>query len=247
MKTSVQKANLAYQKKRYRTALRHYRLIPENEWDKSIMLNVAYCQNMLRLYTAAESSCRRVLKNFPDNVEAHVILVKILLNGGMFDQAEREIRALKLLSNEEPIIYVGTAHMKLFQNDIDQATDLIKEALLLDPEYDHAHHIMGYMYEVKNEYKKALDEYRKAFKLKRSFMNFRHIFRILHRKYYWLINFTQLGAGVFLVNTNFSWLFFVFFLWNCFVVYVRFSYKEYLAAGFNLLMAVAFLTFALHN
>jgi tetratricopeptide (TPR) repeat protein len=230
MKTSVQKAQQAYQRKRYRTTLRHYQMIPENERDESIMLNMAYCHKALRQYEAVEACCRNILEKNPDNAEAHVILLKTYLNRCLLDQAEIEIQALKSINSEEADIYNGMAFIKISHNELGSAMELLQKSLAIDPDNFNTHMQMGYVFRMKGEHKKALAEFRKALSINWRFEVFKYACAEFSNVNLRLIAIlTTILAALMLVQ-GFHWLVYVVQILLLFYGLLALSFKKYLAA-----------------
>jgi tetratricopeptide (TPR) repeat protein len=238
MKTSVQKAQQAYQRKRYRTTLRHYQMIPENERDESIMLNMAYCHKALRQYEAVEACCRNILEKNPDNAEAHVILLNTYLNRSLFDEAEFEIQALKSMDRENVNIYTGMAFIKLSHNELDSGMELLQKALIIKPDNVNTHTQMGYVFRMKGDHKKALAEYRKALSINWNFGIFRYVCAEFYLLNYRLIILIALISAALGALSGFRWFLYVLPIVSVLLGLLYLSFKIYFEAALYFLSAV---------
>jgi tetratricopeptide (TPR) repeat protein len=238
MKTSVQKAEQAYQRKRYRNALRHYRMIPENQRDESIMLNMAHCHKSLRQYEAAEACCLNVLQENPDNAEARVTLLKTYLNRNLLDEAEIEIEALKSINSENVNIYTGMAHIKLRNNEIDSAMKLLQKSLAIDPGDINLYLLMGYAFRMKGDHKKALAEYRKALSINWSFEIFKYACAMFYMVNYRLIILITLISAALGALLGFGWFLYILPIVSVLLGLLALSFKIYFEAALYFLSAV---------
>jgi len=106
----------------------------------------------------AKTWAQKALETDSENYIANLILGKILLFELLFDQSEIYLRKALRLNPNDPFNLIQIAGSFLYLNYLDEAEELYKKAVMLNPEKQENYHPVGaYIYFEKKEFEKCIE------------------------------------------------------------------------------------------
>lgn len=214
---TIDKAYQARKEGKYQEALALYRLtlaeMPENAIAHE---GVAICLLNLKDYTAAFNSAKQALILDSSLVVPHLVLGDVYRHQKKFIEANAEInRAVELQPNSATVIYAQGISL-IWKNKTNDAIDFFMKAIEIDADSlvsFPCHLNLGYIYQQKRDFNKAIQEYQFAYNLRPSR---RLWFTISGIKYRWIISviftillFAILGLSIVFDNGLLFAIFFV--------------------------------------
>lgn len=108
---------------------------------------------------AAESQCRQVLKQDPDNVGAKEFLIERALESGRARWAEELARSLTRQMPERPKWWLKLAAALSRQDQVTEAEEAAQQALRIDPEKTEGRMLLGSIFSKDNRFPQALEQF----------------------------------------------------------------------------------------
>jgi tetratricopeptide (TPR) repeat protein len=186
---SLDEANRARVSGKYQEVLGLYRSIladtPENA---NAHEGAAICLVNLKDYAAALNSAKRALDLDSSLALPHLVLAAVYRHQRKMAESDTEInKAVELQPNSATVVFAqGTKLM--WKNQYDDAVDFFMRSIEIDtdsPAAFSSHINLGYIYQQKQDFKQALQEYQIAYDLRPSR---RLLIAIWRLKYRWLIS-----------------------------------------------------------
>ena len=108
---------------------------------------------------------RKVLREEPNNVDAHIQLGKVAVMAGQFSVALRHFRQAQIADPKsvDATYYVG--HVLVRSKNVNEGVKELKKCAQLDPTFYKAHHDLGQAALMQKNYKTAETHYRDALKI----------------------------------------------------------------------------------
>ena len=156
--------NLYYRKRDFKTALKYFKRVLELKPDYNFaMLNILNCYRFLGEVDRGIAEAREFLKIFPKQTEFYVILANFLMDKGRIEDAENTLK--KALSIEEdPIAVRDLGIIYLMKENLEQAEELLRKSLSLNPSIKLSHYNLALIYEKKGYINAAIKEYENEIK-----------------------------------------------------------------------------------
>jgi tetratricopeptide (TPR) repeat protein len=107
----------------------------------------------------AESQCRAVLKQDPDNVGAKEFLIERALESGRARWAEELARSLTRKIPERPKWWLKLATALSRQDQVAEAEEAVQQALRIDPDKTEGRMLLGSIFSKDNRFPEALEQY----------------------------------------------------------------------------------------
>ena len=108
---------------------------------------------------AAETQCREVLKQDPDNVGAKEFLIERALESGRARWAEELARSLIRNMPERPKWWLKLASALSRQDQVTEAEEAAQQALSIDPDKTEGRMLLGSIFSKDNRFPEALEQY----------------------------------------------------------------------------------------
>jgi tetratricopeptide (TPR) repeat protein len=100
--------------------------------------------------------------------ERHIKRARRYLNLGNLGRAEREFRRAIIKDPSNAQAYFGLGYVFFRQDRLDEALDLYRRGMAIDPNDPDSHYYMGLIYNEKNMPEKAREEFKLYNKLKKA-------------------------------------------------------------------------------
>lgn len=110
----------------------------------------------------AEKEFRRSIELNPRYATAHQWYSHLLLATGRLDEAQREMKQALEIEPLSLVINVGAGWCQYFARHYDEAIEIYKNTLKMDPNFPLAHQTLGMAYAQKQMYQESLVEFRQA-------------------------------------------------------------------------------------
>jgi tetratricopeptide (TPR) repeat protein len=110
-------------------------------------------------WLGAERELQLAIELNPNNANGHTWYALYLSEVGQFDKAFVEIQSAQAIDPVSPIIEAAKGSLFYFTRQYDQAIESFQMALELDAGFALAHSFLGFAYEAKEDYQKALSEH----------------------------------------------------------------------------------------
>lgn len=113
----------------------------------------------------AESEFQRALSLNPNDAITHAQYAMFLGAMGRSSEARREAGIAGQLDPVSPLVKTVDARVEYFKGDYDQAIDIYRNVINLDPQFASAHTRLGMAYLAKRNFKAAIEEFQAAQKI----------------------------------------------------------------------------------
>jgi len=133
--------------------------------DPEIYLVLAQMFYTVRDHASAETIYQDLLRQDPQNVNAHIMLGLNQLELGLPDLARSEVEEALRLKADHPYAHIAMSRISAYQGNPEEAEHHLRQASRLNPEDPWIHNQLGYFYLTQNKTDLALREFQRYVEL----------------------------------------------------------------------------------
>lgn len=221
-------ANKAYHNNNFMEALAEYEQEIMNRPENILAYDgAARCLANLNKFTDSIAMCQRLLELDPTNIKAHIILAEVYQVMNQIPKSRSEIQLAYTIAPADGEVLTSYGSLLLRDNKIDEARDMLEEAIQRNPSIYIAHNNLFFIYAKKRDRNKVYGCAKKMYRLRPTIKNkIRLVFAFMD--YIWLSNIFVFGLYIIIYISLLiqNWTTFIFAITILLLMFVLKRYSK---------------------